>query len=177
MKTERILIPHPGSRKLWPPVRPWPLNLLPWYSLVSYTLLPSKQWQNHLPSQKGIHNSVIVLFSNKRSKGPPNSRCFALRGDPSSRAQESSPSPSPFSSKLHNSAEDTVLNFLRGTSDIPTGPSVKEDKNHTVTPSLTKFRDEAETQEGQRRKGEHMAKLRKTWGKEGGKGAGRWSGA
>lgn len=57
------------------------------------------------------------------------------------------PCSSPYNSKLHNSAEATVLNFLsKKTSHNPTTPTLltrprwKEDRNHTLASFLTKFR-------------------------------------
>lgn len=63
----------------------------------------------------------------------------------------------------------SVLNFLnKGAKRHSYQSQAEEDKNHTVTSSLTKFR-EAETQERLRRKGEHMA----CYGRRGGQRAGK----
>lgn len=78
------------------------------------------------------------------------------------------PCSSPYNSKLHNSAEDTVLNFLGKetshkptTSTLLTRPRWKEDKNHTVASFLTKFRSSRDQSREQRCKGEHMASRRR----------------
>lgn len=98
IKTKRI-ISNPGNRKLWPPVRLWPINLLPCYSLPFYTPLPSKQWQNGLLSQNGMTPERQFFF--QEVKRSPKLCFLALWVDVF-------PSSFPHSSKLHNSAEDTV---------------------------------------------------------------------
>lgn len=107
-------------------------------------------------------------------KGPLNSSFLSCEETSDGRGADAGdttvlPCSCPYNSKLHNSAEDTVLNFLsKETSHNPTTPTLltrprwKEDRNHTLASFLTKFRGSSRDQSREQRcKGEHMASRRR----------------